>query len=540
MGEQPLGTSIPGTTAAKITASAGELNVPAGWHVQTRRRRGYLLLAQRVGGCLVAAGAVLAAFLMEHGWPDALQVGRSGPAAMLDLLVETLLSPEFRPYLTLLLIAPLLQLVTAQWLRLYAVSRTHIVPFGAMGRIVRCAALITAALYVLGLAYRPEGANSEASFTNLYFIYLAMALFFGMLLVRSALLIGVVALQLFDIGRTRVAILGQDKSAKELVSLFSKPSSEYKLSGIIACGDENAPEVAGAKSLGTVAELDRIINESDLDELIIAADLGSLSVEQRQNVAQTCWQMAVDLRMVAPFYPSFHTEARTEYVGSVCLLNVARTGLYAQWPQTIKRAMDIAVSLAALVALSPLMLITAIAVKLDSPGPIIFRQKRVGLNGRVFNFLKFRSMRHNNDPTIHKQYIESLIKSKQAAAVDKDGKPIYKIADDPRVTRFGRFIRKFSIDELPQLFNVLRGEMSLVGPRPPVPYEVEQYEDWHYKRLLIRPGITGMWQVGGRSRLSYDEMIRLDVQYIENWSLWLDIQILFKTVPVVLRIGDSY
>ncbi|MCC6796694.1 MAG: sugar transferase [Candidatus Hydrogenedentes bacterium] len=540
MAEHQLGTGIQSTTAAKISASAGELNVSAGWQVHTRRRRGHLLLTQRLGGVCVAAAAVVTAFLMENGFPDALQSQAQGIVNLPWLVLNTLFSTEFRPYAALLLVAPLVQLVTAQWLRLYTVSRTHIVPFGALGKIFRCTALITAALYVLGMAYEPLTVESAAKISGLYFIYVALVLLVGMLLVRSALLIGLLALQIFDFGRTRVAVLGFNKGAQELISLFSQTSSEYNLSGIITCDGDTITENAGARLLGPVDELDRIINESDLDELIIAADFATLSVEQRQTIAQTCWQMAVDLRMVAPFYPAFHTEARTEYVGSVCLLNVARTGLYAQWPQLLKRAMDIFVSLAALLVLSPLMVATALMVKLDSPGPIIFRQKRVGLNGRVFNFLKFRSMRDNNDPSIHQQYIESLIKSKQAAAVDKDGKPIYKIADDPRITRFGKFIRKLSIDELPQLINVLRGEMSLVGPRPPLPYEVEQYEDWHYKRLLIRPGITGLWQVGGRSRLSYDEMIRLDVQYIENWSLWLDVQTLFKTVPVVLRIGDSY
>jgi exopolysaccharide biosynthesis polyprenyl glycosylphosphotransferase len=203
--------------------------------------------------------------------------------------------------------------------------------------------------------------------------------------------------------------------------------------------------------------------------------------------------------------------------------------------------MDIAASLAALIVSGPIILLAMACIKLDSPGPVFFVQKRVGLNGRTFRMLKLRSMQANADTKIHQEYLQQLIKDGAAASeVDADGKPVYKLVNDPRITRVGKFIRKTSIDELPQLINVLRGEMSLVGPRPPLQYEVDEYEDWHHKRLTIRPGITGLWQVSGRSQLTYEQMIQLDIQYIENWSLWSDIKILFKTIPVVLKIGQSY
>lgn len=203
----------------------------------------------------------------------------------------------------------------------------------------------------------------------------------------------------------------------------------------------------------------------------------------------------------------------------------------------VKRAIDIAGATILLTIVSPLMLITALAVKLTSPGPVIFRQMRIGRWGKPFPFYKFRSMRCDNDDTVHREYVKNLIQGRHDEINQGDADdPVYKLRSDSRITPVGRIIRRASIDELPQLFNVLKGEMSLVGPRPPIPYEIENYQPWHMRRLQeVRPGITGLWQVDGRSKTSFDEMVRLDLRYIRNWTLWLDIKILFKTVVVVIR-----
>jgi exopolysaccharide biosynthesis polyprenyl glycosylphosphotransferase len=203
----------------------------------------------------------------------------------------------------------------------------------------------------------------------------------------------------------------------------------------------------------------------------------------------------------------------------------------------VKRAVDIICSTALLILASPLMLATAIAVKLTSPGPVIFRQMRVGRGGKPFLFYKFRSMRCDNDDAIHREYVQNLIQGRHDQINEGDAdKPVYKLRSDTRTTAVGRIIRRTSIDELPQLFNVLKGEMSLVGPRPPIPYEIENYQSWHLRRLQeVRPGITGLWQVEGRSKTTFDDMVRLDLRYIRNRSLWLDIKILCKTVVVVIR-----
>ena len=201
----------------------------------------------------------------------------------------------------------------------------------------------------------------------------------------------------------------------------------------------------------------------------------------------------------------------------------------------LKRSLDIVGSSLALVVGSPVFVAIAIAIKLTSTGPVLFRQQRVGQYGHGFTFLKFRSMYVSNDPAIHREFVTRLIEGSD----DPEGKNVYKLTDDPRVTRFGRFLRKTSLDELPQFINVLTGEMALVGPRPPIPYEVERYDIWHRRRLLeVKPGLTGLWQVTGRSKTKFDDMVRLDLQYARSWSVWLDIKILWRTPRAVLT-GDG-
>jgi exopolysaccharide biosynthesis polyprenyl glycosylphosphotransferase len=204
-----------------------------------------------------------------------------------------------------------------------------------------------------------------------------------------------------------------------------------------------------------------------------------------------------------------------------------------------KRVMDLFVSGLLLVLLLPLLLIIALAIKLTSKGPVLFRQSRIGQHGRPFTFLKFRSMYVNSDAAIHMEYVTRFIDGEISTSAGEVG--VYKITNDPRITPMGVFLRKTSLDELPQLLNVLRGEMSLVGPRPPLPYEFHHYDTWHRRRVLeIKPGITGLWQVSGRSRTTFDEMVRLDLQYANEWSLWLDLQILWQTPKAVLFGHGAY
>lgn len=205
----------------------------------------------------------------------------------------------------------------------------------------------------------------------------------------------------------------------------------------------------------------------------------------------------------------------------------------------VKRLIDVAASALLLLLLSPLFAVIAVAIKLSSEGPVFFAQERMGQFGSRFKCIKFRTMYTNNDPKIHREYVERFIAGTANAANNENGSVVYKITDDPRVTTVGKLLRKFSLDELPQFWNVLRGDMSLVGPRPPLPYEFRVYDIWHRRRVLeLRPGVTGLWQVSGRSRTSFDDMVRLDLRYSQSWSLWLDLKILVAT-PRAVFTGDG-
>jgi lipopolysaccharide/colanic/teichoic acid biosynthesis glycosyltransferase len=210
-------------------------------------------------------------------------------------------------------------------------------------------------------------------------------------------------------------------------------------------------------------------------------------------------------------------------------------------PLVIKRVIDIVGSGALLLVLSPFLTLIMALIKLTSKGPVIYKQERLGRLGARFKCLKFRTMYSNNDPKIHQEYVQKFIAGKDGLNNSEGSdKPVYKLVKDPRVTFIGGFLRKTSLDELPQFWNVLRGEMSLVGPRPPVPYEFEVYDIWHRRRVLeVRPGVTGLWQVSGRNRTRFDEMVRLDLRYCQTWSIWLDLKILLATPRAVFNGGGA-
>ena len=214
---------------------------------------------------------------------------------------------------------------------------------------------------------------------------------------------------------------------------------------------------------------------------------------------------------------------------------LSRTPLQQTFPRGIKRGVDLLGSVLLLSVLAIPLLLIALLIKLTSRGPVLFRQTRIGQHGKTFWFLKFRSMYVNNDATVHQEYVSRFIAGEAELHSVNGKRGVYKITNDPRVTPLGRILRKTSLDELPQLFNVIQGHMSLIGPRPPVPYEYRHYDLWHRRRVLeIKPGITGLWQVSGRSRTSFDDMVRLDLQYAREWSLWLDLKILLRTPGAVL------
>jgi exopolysaccharide biosynthesis polyprenyl glycosylphosphotransferase len=249
------------------------------------------------------------------------------------------------------------------------------------------------------------------------------------------------------------------------------------------------------------------------------------------------------LRVTVHLFPEDWSEDGANPVADVTLYpDLSEKKPSKQLPRIVKRVIDIAGSAFLLCLLSPLYALIALAIKLTSKGDVIFKQDRLGQLGGRFHCLKFRTMYSNNDPKIHQDYIAQFIagQTKDSAASDATA-VVYKLTNDPRVTPIGSFLRRTSLDELPQFWNVLRGEMSLVGPRPPVPYEFKIYDVWHRRRVLeVKPGVTGLWQVSGRSRTSFDDMVRLDLRYCQSWSLWLDLKILVATPRAVLTGEGAY
>jgi len=240
------------------------------------------------------------------------------------------------------------------------------------------------------------------------------------------------------------------------------------------------------------------------------------------------------------FFPKEWEEGDSDHTASIALYpDLSRNEENRKFALGVKRAMDIAGSAAALVLFSPVFAAIALAIRLGSKGPVLFRQERLGQYGKPFTVLKFRSMRTDCDSSIHEEYVNKFITGKVEGENEAGSEKVYKLQRDPRITRVGHFLRKTSLDEFPQFWNVLRGDMSLVGPRPPIAYEFRAYDVWHRRRVLeTKPGITGLWQVNGRSRTRFDDMVRLDLKYARGWSLWLDVKILLQT-PAAVFTGDG-
>jgi exopolysaccharide biosynthesis polyprenyl glycosylphosphotransferase len=318
----------------------------------------------------------------------------------------------------------------------------------------------------------------------------------------------------------RYAVAGSSPLAREIVRTMSAhPEWGFEFAGFVVDGPP--PDALDhRKILGTLDELERVLKAAVLDEVIFVVPRERLSAIEEMVLA--CEERGVSARVCMDLFATRIATREVEDLDGIPLLSLS-TVPNDVFALAAKRAIDLVLSAAALLVLSPLLLATAIAIKLDSPGPVLFRQRRMGVNGREFMLLKFRSMYRDAEARL-----EALLARNEASG------PVFKIRDDPRVTRVGRFIRRTSIDELPQFWNVLSGEMSIVGPRPPIPSEVEKYQRRHLRRLSVKPGITCTWQVSGRSSIGFDRWMELDLHYIDNWSLWQDVKILARTIPAVL------
>ncbi len=347
-------------------------------------------------------------------------------------------------------------------------------------------------------------------------------------LVRWAEGVVIARLRARGIGVRRAIIVGAGEVGLTVMrTIVACPELGYRVIGFVDDNPEKGyTDIGPFKALGPLENLPAAIDREQADEVIIT--LPWMYHRKIMGIVHECQRRNVRARIVPDLFQMSLSQVNVEDLGGVPLISVREVSI-SKGALLVKRAVDIVGAVVGLTLGAPLLALIALAVRLDSPGPVIFRQTRVGLHGRLFEMYKFRSM-----------HVGAEEQQDMLAEFNEADGPIFKIKDDPRLTRVGRILRRMSLDELPQLVNVLRGEMSLVGPRPPIPSEVEKYQEWHKKRLEAPPGMTGLWQVSGRSRLSFDEMVLLDIYYIENWSLWLDLKILLRTIPKVLMGEGAY
>lgn len=305
------------------------------------------------------------------------------------------------------------------------------------------------------------------------------------------------------------------------------PSFGYRMAGFLDDDpDKIDKEFHGVRVKAKVSEIKEIIKETGAKEVIIATS--KLPHQKTLDIITECERLQVEFKIVPGILEIMASRVDTDEIGGIPMVTISEIRLKG-FNAMLKRTVDFFASGLLLVILSPLFLLIALLIKIESPGPVFFMQERVGQDEKRFKMFKFRSMIEDAEKLL--SGIEHLS--------EVEGH-IFKMKKDPRVTTVGRVLRKFSLDELPQLINVFRAEMSLVGPRPPLPSEVVKYNSWHLKRLRTAPGITGLWQVSGRSQLPFEDMVRLDIYYIENWSLWMDIKILLRTIPTVLFTRGAY
>lgn len=330
------------------------------------------------------------------------------------------------------------------------------------------------------------------------------------------------------IGVDRVLVVGCGEIGRAVMgSIMARPELGYQVAGFLDDDPERRQQDLGRfRALGSIETLPDVLSSQDIDEVVIA--LPWRSIEKIMDVMAQCEPRGVRARIVPDLFQLRLNRVDIDDISGIPLIGV-RDASIRGWNRALKRLSDIVVAVISLVIASPILALVAILIKWDSPGPVLFPQVRVGRGGRQFTLYKFRSMIIGADEA--KDRLRDL---------NEATGPLFKIRDDPRLTRVGRWLRRLSIDELPQLWNVLKGDMSLVGPRPPVPAEVDQYQPWHRKRLLVSPGVTGLWQVSGRSKLTFDEMVMLDLFYAENWSLGLDFKIMLRTIPTVIMGTGAY
>ncbi|MDT7778296.1 MAG: hypothetical protein QOC99_808 [Acidobacteriota bacterium] len=447
---------------------------------------------------------------------------------------------HFEPYAALLWFVVLVRLVSSAYYDLYRL-RGEFSYIDECVRVFRATAVGSLLIVAWAFLYRGGFEFRSFSYARGVFVLdflLALVAYTALRLAARGVQSGV---RRRGINLIPTLVVGRGVEAAMCVrEMSARRELGYRVIGVVDTGaqDGKTPEeFEGVPVVASLSNLPEAIRETGANEVIITDPTisGDLLFEVMMRVGR---RRGVEFRIAPSLFNCLPRKTEVDQIGVLPVITLFREPL-GQGARILKRAFDLSVALLALVLLAPLWIVVALLIKLDSKGPVLYRQERVGMDGRIFLFLKFRTMLTGADDSEHREYQRRYIEGRPDTNLGDSRRPVYKLHDDPRVTRTGRWLRRTSLDELPQLLNVLRGDMSVVGPRPPIPYEVEAYALWHRKRLDMKPGMTGLWQVSGRNRLSFDEMVKLDLFYIENWSLWLDLKIMLRTLPVLLR-GEAY
>ncbi|MBD0325676.1 MAG: sugar transferase [Pyrinomonadaceae bacterium] len=466
---------------------------------------------------------------------------REGNAILQQADGRLMWSEKFAPYGALLLFIIPIRVLTLKYYDLYRLRGEFSFVEDSV-RVFKATAIGTLLIVAAAFLYRGGFQFRAFSYARGVFVLdfvLALGAFAVVrLLVRSA--------QSFarrrEVNLIPTLVVGRGPEAALCIKeMRERPALGYRVIGVVENGviDESVPlTFEGVPVVSDIRGLPDAIREARANEVIITDPRvsGDALFDVMMRVGR---RRGVEFRIAPSLFNCLPRKTEIDQIGALPMIRLFREPLSSA-ARIAKRLSDIVIAAVAFLFLSPLCLIVAALIKLDSRGPVFYKQERVGMDGRIFLFYKFRTMHTNAVDATHREYQRKYIAGSPDTNLGDEQKPAYKLMTDKRITRVGRVLRRLSLDELPQLLNVLAGDMSIVGPRPPIPYEVEAYELWHRKRLDMKPGLTGLWQVSGRNRLTFDEMVRIDLFYIENWSLLLDLKIILRTLPVMLRGDDAY
>ncbi|MBI1763532.1 MAG: sugar transferase [Acidobacteria bacterium] len=441
---------------------------------------------------------------------------------------------EFWPYVSVLYFVPLIQIACFSYRGLYRV-RGEFSYSDDFINIFKANSIGALLVTVVAFFYRGGFAYADYSYSRSVFVLYYLLSLVAFLGYRAGLRL----LQTFYRRRHRnvipILILGANGVAEMCVNeIAHDPRVGRRVVGLVTV-DGNPPESEALRqwpTLGRYDEMHRLIRGYRIQEVLITDP--AVPPQLLFETMVKCGRgNRIHFRIVPNLLNCIPRKTYVEQLGNVPMVRLFEEPLSGP-ARFLKRTVDVVISSLVLLLTAPLWLLIMLAIKLDSHGSLLYRQERVGMDGHIFLLYKFRSMNEAQQPDAeHREYMFRLIKKQGEANLGTGEKPHYKFISEGRLTRSGRWLRWTSLDELPQFLNVFRGEMSLVGPRPPLQYEVECYEPWHRKRLDVKPGLTGLWQVSGRYQLSFEQMVQLDIFYIENWSPWLDLKIILKTLPAM-------